>query len=779
MGDLTMISRNRRQKRRGAYLALSLTALMVLSGCGVSEEIPALVAPVIKNESYRPVEYGNVSVRTIEMATVMPEEYCSFYPEAASVDEICVDLGQYVEEGTVLAKMNTDALTEKLTVYQENLADLNKVTEYKKKINEQKVNEQNYLRQDAEAAGDTQAVKDIDTRIAVLRENAGFEELLANHQADIINEAMTELSETIEASTLVAAHSGYVTYVKNMGASIEAGAYENIVIVSDYEDIHLELDIDVNNSEYNNMIAKDDCQIYILENGKRIELTPTNYTNEELIAMERADCYCKVSFEPGDASKNMRLGDKIPVYFTNKSRENVLRIGQDSIYTDGRQNFVYVKTETGKEKRDVTIGVQNDMYAEVTEGLEEGEWVYYASTAIMPESYDEYEVTAVDYSPSDGSIDLKAQKAYTRLYTYNYYDESDVIAVYATKGSEVSKGELMCTLQPKEGSARKLEMELSMEAMKEQQVKTVESYDAGIRDINSQIEAARAARDEVQTSESKDTDESEAAIATASDADEAAQTGVWTETETETTSATLVERLNCQKIILECEKEIAVINDAASYRALEREYNNLVKDKNSDGSINIYANQNGVVGQVYIYEGKELDGKTTALFQIYEADSEKLAFNTLNDYVGVGSTAVITTEDGETYEETVIGNAGEAGKSYLVHKGDKVYVTSCSAFEKAYVQSDKLPEDINLSTTQISYSSARLSNAIILPVSAVHMETKIYNTNIVYYYVWKLLDGRMVKQYIQIQDNLNTKTEICVLDGLEPGDKIAVEKVVE
>ncbi len=748
------------QKVKKMFMIPVMSGIMLLSACSQPEEIPELVAPVINNESYRPVERGNVATRTIEIANVMPEEYCAFYSEAASVEEICVDIGQYVEEGTVLAKMNTEELSERLNEYQSGVANINKIAEYQKLIVEQQIIEQQYLLADATSIGDTDEIARINTQIAILQENAGFDELMRKHQLTTLNESISKLSKIINESSLVAPHSGYVTFVKDLGESTEAGAYENIVIISDYDELHLELGIDIKDTDYTSRIKKDDTEIYILQSGKKMLLSTIRYSNEELVAMERSGKYCKVRFDLDEGNSNLKPGDKIPVYFTNKSRENVLRIGQDSIYTDGRQSFVYVKTDTGKERKDVTLGSQNDVYAEVTEGLAEGEWVYYASGSFMPEQYEEYVVCAKDYSPVGTGLGIKPQKVFTKLYTYHYYDNATVGEVYVGKNDNVVKGDLLCTLYSKEGNAKRVEMEAAIAATKEQQKKTIENYDVGIRELEQYIIWATEIRD-AQTANAQ-------SEATETDAGEEVQQ-----------SPTAVEQLNCQKLVLEYEKQIAMINDAANLKSLETEYNKLVKNKNSDGSINIYAGGDGVVGQIYAYGEKEISEDFNTLLQVYDSGSEKLAINTAGDFIGVGNTVILTTEDGKVYEQQVLGNSGEPGKCYLVHKDGKSYVTTSVATNKAYISVDGLPDDINLSTTNVTYSSARLSGAIVLPVSLVHMETKIYNPNIIYYYVFKLVDGRIVKQYIQIQDDLNTKTEICVLDGLEDGDVLAVEKVVE
>ena len=61
----------------------------------------------------------------------------------------------------------------------------------------------------------------------------------------------------------------------------------------------------------------------------------------------------------------------------------------------------------------------------------------------------------------------------------------------------------------------------------------------------------------------------------------------------------------------------------------------------------------------------------------------------------------------------------------------------------------------------------------------VNLETKKKDNNAVYYYVWKVVDGVLVKQYIKTDEVLMTAANVCVLDGVKEGDVLAKQKVKE
>ena len=135
MGDTGMMSTYIKKNTKHRFLAGLLSCMMIMSGCGSSAgEVPELLEPKSATESCRPVDYAKVTSDSVYMATVMPEEYCAFFTEAAKVNQICVDVGQYVEEGTVLARMDTSNLSAQLEAAQDSLSVTNGVYDYNMKI---------------------------------------------------------------------------------------------------------------------------------------------------------------------------------------------------------------------------------------------------------------------------------------------------------------------------------------------------------------------------------------------------------------------------------------------------------------------------------------------------------------------------------------------------------------------------------------------------------------------------------------------------------------------
>lgn len=817
---------------RKRKLAFIMAWFLLLAGCAKEQDIPELIEPVVNNESYRPVEYGGVAKTETAMADVVPEEYCHFMKEAAKVSEITVDLGQHVEAGELLAVMDVTELKAELSAKEKELELEQTLYSYQKKICDEQVKEQKLKKQDYKKSGAKEEAAACDTQIALLEENRRYDALLEKHKETMLREEIAGLQERVEEGSVKASHAGYVTYVKNLEISDQAAAYENVVIVSDYDALHLELQEDISKDLYTEGRDGTYDEIYTLLNGRQCSAEIYTYSNQELIAIQSAGLYPKIRLEADNLEKSVSPGDKIPVYFKSSSAEHILRIGMDSLYNTGNHNFVYVKNGDGREKREVRIGYHNDIYAEVTEGLKEGEWIYYSSNAIMPEQYEELTVAKQDYAPSGSGLGVRGEPAYTQIYSYAQQEDAVVESVYFAKGDKVNKGDVICTLKTKPGKAKLKEMEQNLSALREEHKEALKEYDRQLKELDGQIAKAKEdyarqkkrEKEETRTEQTTEENVEEASEQAATEENQAEgimeqiateenqAEGIMEQTVTEekqtveimeqaaeeaqaegtedgqaedgkesangqTVSETLARQLECQKNVVLYEKKSAQAQYDYSYSDMQRKYDNAVKVNDGSGKQDICAKQSGIVGNLNIYENKKIKAeKDPNLFQIYAEDSKKYSVNTKSDYVGAGSKVTIRIKDsGKEYESKVIGNSAARGKVYVTTREQKVYVTRSDSLAEGSYAYITIPEDIQEETegAEISYASVSLRDVVVLPAGVVNEEVNALNPDIIRYYVWKIVEGNFVKQYVQLAETLNTEEQVCVLEGLESGDILA------
>ena len=112
---------------------------------------------------------------------------------------------------------------------------------------------------------------------------------------------------------------------------------------------------------------------------------------------------------------------------------------------------------------------------------------------------------------------------------------------------------------------------------------------------------------------------------------------------------------------------------------------------------------------------------------------------------------------------------------YVTTREQKVYVTSSDSFAEGSYAYITIPEDIPEETegAEISYASVSLRDVVVLPAGVVNEEVNALNPDITRHYVWKIVEGNFVKQYVQLAETVNTEEQVCVLEGLENGDILA------
>lgn len=830
--------------KKRSIISIGILFSLIVTGCSGETETPELIEPVVNNQSFRPVERGDVGNTVVKLADVVPEEYCHFMKQSTRILEISVDIGEYVEEGTILATTDMTEIKETLEQKNAELSLQNILSANKEKIFREQQRELNLKKEACREQGDKSGVKEYDTQIAIVKENERYDQLLAKHNQTVLQEEIVELKEGMEEGTIKARHAGYVTYVKDLSETDTVDSMENVVIISDYNELHLELADNLFSDFYRKDISRYD-QIYTEIGGTKYTVRPFDYTNAQMLAIQSAERYPRIRLEVEGVTSGMQPGDKLPVYFSQNQKQNVLKIGTDSLYNEGDNYFVYVQNGEKKEKREIQIGYKNDLYVEVTGGLKEGEWVFYSSDAIMPDAYEDYAVKKQVYSMETDELGLRGQIAYTKLYAYTQSETATVEALYFAQGDTITKGDLLCVLDTETGSAKLKEQQQAIRNLKADYTKSKKEYDAQIVGLEKQIKQLKKEKTtdnrttkssvgsknkaevlqtgmaaveqnmttvdttQVETEVPEITEEPKTTEALTEDNTQSTEQAVTTEdeavqnTEQETgqnmgeeadtendndrepqKAVESVEQLICEKNILTYERDNLTAQYVYDSQILQMEYDKLAEKNDGHGKVEIYARQNGVLGNVSIYEGKEIHPeKDGNLFQIYDIDSRKLMVNTKEDYVGAGNevTFYVGGDKTQQYTGNIIGNSAVADKVYLSSENNKIYVTQSNSVaegNKVYiaVEDSKLKETAE--NAEVFYSKARLQNTVVLPSTMVNKEVNKWKSNVTFYYVWKVVDDVLVKQYVTTDESLNTLTETCILDGLSEGDIVA-KQVVE
>lgn len=744
-----MRGHRRTDRRRGRITAALLAAILLCSGCGQkqSADIPELIEPVSVNAAYRPVEYGSVGKVEVLPATVVPEEYGHYYSSNVILLDILVEVGDMVEAGDVLAYADVEAAKEALNDYQKQLAYENAAYELNREI--ARVNQEKlaYLKaQEAVVQPDTEAedteqakaeaqdaaadTTDYDKQIAVEQENAYYDSLLHEYRVADLQEAIGDMQEIVEDGTLTARHSGQITYTKNLAKGLTAGANENVVIVADLTDTHIEL-TETSIQEFK--FRKYDVQ-YIMVDGEKVPVTEAEYSTEEKVLAEVSGSYPNVRFECPEGY-TWTLGAMYPVYFIKEDIQDVLIVGNDSLYLEGEDSYVYVRNESGdKEKRYIETGASDDSYTEVREGLSEGEQVYYHSTARMPSDYAEYTVELSDFELVQCAYKYQMSEANVFPCLSSY--EGEITEAAVEKGEEVSEGDLLYIIDTGEGKAAMTEAQkaIDMENL---------FYQEKIISLDEQIAAAGAM---AQTEGSMSYD---------------------------------VQILNMQK-------ELAVISHENSLYELQKNYDRISSGNDGTGKVSVYAPVSGTVSQLDIAAGDSVETGNQML-QITTGSTDiiqvKMEVND-NLIADVGETVTIRRDD-EYWEGTCIGFAAgphNEGKGYVytddskeAHLSYNGGSLSCAMFYIRMNDSAFLDGQTEGDGKKLTFTSVSMHNVVVLPSSLIYAEADPMMANKIYHYVWRIVDGELIKQYVLVDEDLKSSDKQVVLSGIAPGDVVVQE----
>lgn len=693
--------------------------------------IPELEEPVALNEAYRPVEYAAIGSVQVLMATAVPRDYCNYYSANVNISQIYVEPGDTVNAGDVLAVCDVDEAKKQLQECQAALAHENETYEISAQISDTQI----------KMWENQAAQQDNNKQIATEQENQRYDKQLHEYRVQKINEQIALYQQLVDDGTLKAAHSGLVTYTKKLTEGRSAAAYENIVIVSDTDDLVLDIkDTAINEYKYSDYDKK-----YVIVDGEKYDVTESQYTSEVLVLSKINNRYPDVCVESRE-KPSLTAGQMYPVYFEKTKANQVLVVGKDSIYKDGDTRYVYVKNnEGGREKRIITTGESDENYTQVTEGLKEGELVYYNSTDQVPTKYSKYTVTRSDFDIANYGVQYSRSDAGTITETCDY--EGQIVSVNVKQDDTVEKGMLLYVVDTGEGKAAITEAKNAIDSENEFYAQKIADYNKQIKDLseenNRQDEKPDTAYDEQQL------------------------------------------KLNLQ--LLDLQKKLAGADHTYQLSRLQSEYDSISAGNDGKGNISVYAKNDGKVSKVSVKAGDNVEegsdilqitGNSTdvLLVQVKESNSYKVYKDNIAD---VGERVSLEL-DGTTIYGSCIGFAGygrEAQKGYVNQDDKGVHITgnTDSGYGNAafYIKLDNgIPDDLT-GASAVKFSYVSFKKVVVVPTSIIHKQVNPMDKDDISYYVWKIDGDSVVKQQVILSD-YTSGSNTLVLYGIDEGDEICL-----
>ena len=765
---------------------LGICVSFLAGGCGKMTEssIPKLEEPVALNEAYRPVEYAAIGSVQVLMATAVPRDYCNYYSANVNISQIYVEPGDTVNAGDVLAVCDVDEAKKQLQECKAALAHENETYEISAQISDTQIRlwesqaagqDNNEPDQSDGTADDTHEAdadtnideyaavtgefsteqteknestdEDYNTQIATEQENQRYDKQLHEYRVQKINEQMASYQQIVDDGMLKAAHSGLVTYTKKLTEGRSAAAYENIVIVSDTDDLVLDIkDTAINEYKYSDYDKK-----YVIVDGEKYDVTESQYTSEVLVLSKINNRYSDVCVESRE-KPSLTAGQMYPVYFEKTKANQALVVGKDSIYKDGDTRYVYVKNdEGGREKRIITTGESDENYTQVIEGLKEGELVYYNSTDQVPTKYSKYTVTRSDFDIANYGVQYSRSDAGTITETCDY--EGQIVSVNVKQDDTVEKGMLLYVVDTGEGKAAITEAKNAIDSENESYAQKIADYDKQIKDLS---EGGSSAEENNRQDEKPDTADDEQQL-----------------------------KLNLQ--LLDLQKKLAGADHTYQLSRLQSAYDSISAGNDGKGNISVYAKNDGKVSKVSVKAGDNVEegadilqitGNSTdvLLVQVKDSNSYKVCTDNIAD---VGERVSLEL-DGTTIYGSCIGFAGygrQAQKGYVNQDDKGVHITgnTDSGYGNAafYIKLDNgIPDDLTRASA-VKFSYVSFKKVVVVPTSIIHKQVNPMDKDDISYYVWKIDGDSVVKQPVILSD-YTSGSNTLVLYGIDEGDEICL-----
>ena len=744
------------------FISIALATTLALVSCNPSSgKYEELIEPVSDIPTFRSVGLYDIGKPELVKGLVKGTEYCHFYKKNIKLKSINVSIGQYVEEGDILCEADIDAAKSEVEDLQKQLAVLNAehsflTEEYDLEKRTLELSE-NYAEYNKTFGNGTQAdIEAAKNNISIAEENYNYEELLYQFKKDKINESISQLNEIVTEGVIRARHSGYVTYVKDLKGGLTAGINENVVIVTDYDDLYIESELTVNNYKY----SKYEVKCAIIGNEKE-EVIEYDYTEGET-AYSRAQSELPKQRFKMVSYDDLKIGETILMLFYEKDNTDVIAVGKDSIKADEDGSFVYVKNANGElEKRHIETGESDDHYTEVTSGLSVGELVLYTQEAMVPEVTQSLEVNLGCYYTTESIKGVKRVENFA--YAYANTQKGEIAEIYVNGGDEVKKGDPLFKIIVDPLKSPIVEVQNQITGAKRDHENFLASFSDSYESISKEKNECKNTIDnftpqlkEINDKLSEDPDSVDGATM--------AKKSTLEDTINRCNYTIKFDDLSIESLELEKRKEqVSYDNNMA---LLNKRLAEAKKNNDGSGFETVYAKEDGTAVTVNTLRVGDMIDAGTVIVKVVQYSDDLVRFGGSSAYVGSGYQIRVIDED-DTFVGECVAPTLDVKPNYFT-LGDKVYGTFSSNSDKSYVARIEDPAFYNrdLSEYKASIDVGHVDNFVVVPQEFVFTETDFEGKKS--NYVWKEKDGNIYKDYVLgVTDGLG---QGLILSGVEIGD---------
>jgi multidrug efflux pump subunit AcrA (membrane-fusion protein) len=364
-----------------AFIVIAGCLLTALSACSpaadAAVDIPSLITPVSVRDDTAVAERGTVQVinQRRSFARVLSEGL--YYGETdLRFKEYLVTSGQQVEEGELLALLDTEQVENDIEAKERDIARLKKEQEFENRfamIGIDRVRAE-YVKMVREAGFDEAAIAEAEKKkdsiagleLALTQQQERQGVLLAREEA-----ALQELIDVLPKAELRAPFAGVISHMLELTPGQNVEAYNEIIFITDNENLFLEIVGD-------GPSLLQTARVTGSYQGQTFELERVPMTRVETLFYQTMRLPAPLRYSmPPEIEAAMPIGAFVDVKVYVSISEDTLRIPANTIYTStDLGSYVNVLKNGTMEPIPVKIGLRNDSWVEILEGIEEGDVIY-------------------------------------------------------------------------------------------------------------------------------------------------------------------------------------------------------------------------------------------------------------------------------------------------------------------------------------------------------------------------------------------------------------------
>lgn len=350
--------------------ALMLLSLLALSSCAlVPEEEAVRTAPVVREfqgEEYEMVVVERGELTLIEKVTCryqpVKTENLSFALGGELVDRVFVQVGEFVEEGALLAQLQLGDLEEQIQSVSNSIESLELEIDHLDDVHGIDLRRFEIEWNDAESVEKQEALEELEAEYAENRR-------ALSDSLKVQKVSLETLEKNLEERQIRAPFAGTITYVKKFADGDYSTFGQNVIKLADST-----MSLFRAETEYwDHFHAGDEYQISV----KKQPYTVTVTAEETLglpVPEKTVGKKAHVYFVLRESGALFEDGDVGSVDLVLEHRDDALHVHRDAVIKAGDMQIVYYQREDGlRSYKEVEVGITADKRTEILSGLVEGE----------------------------------------------------------------------------------------------------------------------------------------------------------------------------------------------------------------------------------------------------------------------------------------------------------------------------------------------------------------------------------------------------------------------